>query len=99
MGDKVYKGPARPAVHSVTHSPECHLWHPECAKVRVNALVLDLERLEDWAEQGFCGGVRQCDYCGYQWSAGTTPEHASTCPFIVLDQYMLRGVWKEEVGE
>jgi hypothetical protein len=94
----IYKGPARPPATRV-HSPECHLWHPECARVRVNAMVKALERLEEryrteeWERMP--GEPQECGWC----HRPTVEQHSDTCPFIVLDQYMLRGVWKGEEGD
>ena len=85
-----------------THSPECHLWHPECARVRVNALAKALEEAEvqtsfrDWGRGE--ATRRKCECCGVIWSPPALPQHDADCPFIVLDQYMLRGVWRGEEG-
>lgn len=85
-----------------THSPECHLWHPECARVRVNALVKALEELERSAPyyNNDDGSVRvyACPACEREWTPGAAPQHDGDCPFAVLDGYLLRGVWRGEEG-
>jgi hypothetical protein len=76
-----------------THSPTCYLWHPECARVRVNAMVKSLEQLErnQWV---FRHGTeeRQCLSC----HRPASELHADTCPFAPLDKWQLRGVGREE---
>ena len=80
-----------------THSPTCHLWHPECARVRVNALVKSLEQLEARGASHLDGDMR-CAHCREWWDSAGLPRHKDGCPFAVLDKWQLRGGWKEEGG-
>ena len=72
---------------SVTHSPTCHLWHPECARVRVAVLVKSLEEAE---------GLGMCACYYREWLGPNSPRHDAECLFRVLDKWQLRGVWKGE---